>query len=168
MNVPSSMNTTLPAGKVKSSPGRRNTSVWLLESGHMLDDELLYEIRRKNLTSLAEELGGQSKLATKLGKSESQISHLIGRNAHKPIGEVLAREIEGLAGKPRGWLDRVQGVNEKLLLQITHEVDAIAREKKARLTDKRRTELISLHYKIFAEYGVDRETIRSLLRSAIS
>src|SRR6185312_8382095 len=63
------------------------------------------EIRRRNLRVLARLVGGVTQLAERLGKSQSQISHLIGTNPVKNIGDKLAAEIERVFEKPNGWLD---------------------------------------------------------------
>lgn len=44
-------------------------------------------------------------MAEKLGMSESQLSQLMGKNPSKPVGDRLARKIEGKFGLPTGWLD---------------------------------------------------------------
>lgn len=67
------------------------------------------EIRRQNLRSLAELVGGITRLANRLDKTQSQLSHLIGRNPIKNIGDKVAREAERAFNKPSGWLDRDHG-----------------------------------------------------------
>lgn len=62
-------------------------------------------IRRTNMLQLAKVAGGITNLAEKLGKSQSQISQLIGRNPSKNIGDKIARQVERTFGKPRGWMD---------------------------------------------------------------
>lgn len=73
------------------------------------------DIRRENLRSLARSIGGITAIAKKLGKSQSQISHLIGTRPIKNIGDRLSAEIENAFGKNHGWLDkehfRVSGDN---------------------------------------------------------
>lgn len=63
------------------------------------------EIRRMNLRALARAVGGVTQLAERLGKSQSQISHLIGTNPVKNIGDKLAAEVERVFEKSNGWLD---------------------------------------------------------------
>lgn len=63
------------------------------------------DIRRKNLRALARSVGGVTKLAARLGKSQSQISHLIGTNPIKKIGDKIAAHVEQVFSKPFGWLD---------------------------------------------------------------
>lgn len=66
------------------------------------------DIRRKNLRMLAKQVGGVSRLAIKLHRSQSQISHLIGANPIKNIGDIFASKIEEVFEKPVGWLDTLQ------------------------------------------------------------
>lgn len=63
------------------------------------------DIRRKNLRSLARSVGGITQLAERLGKSQSQISHLIGTNPIKNIGDRFAAQVERIFTKPNGWMD---------------------------------------------------------------
>jgi len=64
------------------------------------------EIRRKNLRALARAIGGVTQLAKHLGKTQSQISHLIGTNPVKNIGDRFASHVEKVFNKPTGWLDQ--------------------------------------------------------------
>jgi len=73
-------------------------------------------IRRENLRALAHELGSITALAEYLGKSQSQMSRLIGRRPIKNIGDKLAAEIEDAFSKPSGWLDwRHAGIQDALV-----------------------------------------------------
>ncbi len=63
-------------------------------------------IRRENMRALAKSVGGISKLALRLNKSQSQISHLIGASPIKNIGDKIASQVEAVFEKPAGWLDR--------------------------------------------------------------
>lgn len=63
-------------------------------------------IRRENMRALAKSIGGISKLALKLNKSQSQISHLIGSSPIKNIGDKVAAHTEEAFDKPKGWLDK--------------------------------------------------------------
>lgn len=58
------------------------------------------------MRALAKSVGGISRLALKLNKSQSQISHLIGATPIKNIGDKVAAQIEVVFGKPVGWLDK--------------------------------------------------------------
>lgn len=64
------------------------------------------DIRRDNMRALAESIGGITAMAERLGKSQSQISHLIGYTPIKNIGDRIAAEVEKAFNKPFGWLDR--------------------------------------------------------------
>ncbi len=65
------------------------------------------EIRRKNARHLSTAIGGINSFAEKTGKSQSQISSLIGKSPIKNIGNKIACEIETAFNKPKGWLDNV-------------------------------------------------------------
>ena len=63
------------------------------------------EIRRENARMLAAQYGGLTKLGEKLGRSDSQISQIIGERPIRGIGGRLARTIEKKLGLPDGWMD---------------------------------------------------------------
>lgn len=73
------------------------------------------DIRRENLRALAKSIGGITALAKLLNKSQSQISHLIGANPIKNIGDRLAGQIEKVFNKTHGWLDHEHPELVKLL-----------------------------------------------------
>lgn len=73
------------------------------------------DIRRENLRALAKSIGGITKLAQTLNKSQSQISHLIGQNPIKNVGDRLAAQIEKVFNKSHGWLDHEHPELVKLL-----------------------------------------------------
>ncbi len=78
------------------------------------------DIRRKNLRAIARSVGGVTQLAERLGKSQSQISHLIGTNPVKNIGDRFAAEVEKVFTKPHGWLDHEHhGIQEENALYQT-------------------------------------------------
>ncbi len=64
------------------------------------------DIRRENMRALARSIGGVSAIAQRLGKSQGQISHLIGTTPIKNIGDRIASEVEKEFKKPPGWLDK--------------------------------------------------------------
>lgn len=66
-------------------------------------------IRRENLRALAKLAGGITRLADRLNKTQSQVSHLIGSNPVKNIGDKIAAQAEREFKKPVGWLDREHG-----------------------------------------------------------
>ena len=71
------------------------------------------EIRRRNLRLLSRAAGGVSELAEQLGRSQSQISHLIGSSSTKNVGDRLAAHIERVFHKPAGWLDQIHTMHEE-------------------------------------------------------
>lgn len=73
------------------------------------------EIRRNNLRALAKELGGLCKLAGRLGRSPSYLSHLIKQNPIKNIGDKFSADIEKIFDKPAGWMDRLHDESEDIL-----------------------------------------------------
>jgi phage repressor protein C with HTH and peptisase S24 domain len=76
-------------------------------------------IRRDNARDLSNKCQGISAFAEKLGKSQSQISSLIGTNPTKNIGNKIAREIEAAFGLPHGWMDVLHGPS---ITEIEEEV----------------------------------------------
>ncbi|GJM06865.1 MAG: repressor [marine bacterium B5-7] len=64
------------------------------------------DVRRENMRALARTVGGISAMANRLGKSQGQISHLIGSSPIKNIGDKIAAQVELAFTKPHGWLDR--------------------------------------------------------------
>lgn len=64
----------------------------------------VYDYRRAHFRAWANELGkdGQAELAKLIGRSDSQVSQLLGR---KPMGKKLARALEALRGDPEGSWD---------------------------------------------------------------
>lgn len=65
----------------------------------------IFEIRKKNLSRLAQEIGGITLLAKQLKKSQSQMSQILMKNPTRKIGDKLATIIEKQFKKQRGWLD---------------------------------------------------------------
>lgn len=74
------------------------------------------DIRRENLRILSRQVGGITALAHHLKKTQGQISHVIGKNPLKNIGDRFASQIEHYFNKPHGWLDRLHP-------EITHKGD---------------------------------------------
>lgn len=77
------------------------------------------DIRRQNLRVLSRIAGGVSKLAERLEKSQSQISHLIGTNPVKNIGDKFAAHVERVFNKPYGWLDQMHMGEDGAVYQVT-------------------------------------------------
>lgn len=74
------------------------------------------EIRLANARLLLEECGGQKGMIEKTGRSQSQISQIMGDTPSKAIGGRIARSLEEVFDKPKGWLDQPRtsfGVAEK-------------------------------------------------------
>ncbi|WP_428355935.1 hypothetical protein [Methyloprofundus sp.] len=63
------------------------------------------EIRLENARYLANSIGGVVAMSVRLGKSQPQVSHFIGGNPIKNIGNRIARQIEEAFNKENGWLD---------------------------------------------------------------
>ena len=102
------------------------------------------EIRRENMRLLAKQLGGQNRLAEKLGKSEAQIGALIGRTTMRNIGPRLAREVEERLGTPRGWLDHQQKedyFDQDLLIKSVELVEAALRAERLEVAPEKRARL---------------------------
>ncbi len=87
-------------------------------------DVLIDDIRRQKLAMLAADLGGVCELAKRLDRNESQISQwlngsLLPSGKKRGMRSDTARWIEGIAGKPVGWLDTPDtGLNSPLLNQM--------------------------------------------------
>jgi len=71
----------------------------------MNDKTTIREIRYHNARLLQESVGGQKSMIEITGKSQAQISSILGTNPSKGIGNNLARELEQTFNKPTGWLD---------------------------------------------------------------
>ncbi|MBS0359617.1 MAG: S24 family peptidase [Proteobacteria bacterium] len=63
------------------------------------------DIRRSNMRALCKSVGGIRAMAKVTGKSQSQMSQLIGINPTKNIGDRIAATVEKVFKKPSGWLD---------------------------------------------------------------
>ena len=67
----------------------------------------VFDIRRANLRKLAEQWGGPTTLAAKLGHSNgSYMAQLAGPHPTRDVSEKVAREIEKTLGLPHGWMDK--------------------------------------------------------------
>ena len=63
------------------------------------------EIRRLNARQLAVSVGGPAAFARRIQMGDSQVTQIIGDNAKKNIGNIVAPRIERAFNKPEGWLD---------------------------------------------------------------
>lgn len=67
------------------------------------------QIRRDRLQELVKEAGGQSALASRIGKDKNQVYQWLadpGEAQSRNIGTRSARAVEAAMGKPEGWMDR--------------------------------------------------------------
>lgn len=69
------------------------------------------QTRLNNARQISESVGGQAAFARRLSSSRQQVSHIVGANPIKPIGNRLARKIEATFGYPVGWLDQTHESN---------------------------------------------------------
>lgn len=68
----------------------------------------VFDIRRANLRKLAEQWGGPTTLAAKLGHSNgSYMAQLAGPHPTRDVSEKVAREIEKKLGLPPNWMDKL-------------------------------------------------------------
>lgn len=85
------------------------------------------EIRRLNLEALAAATGGTTALASKLGKSPSQISQWLG--GYRSMTEESAREVETSLRKPFRWMDALHLAEPQPLYKETPpEVSGLAQD----------------------------------------
>lgn len=108
-------------------------------------------IRRANTRLIIEEVyqGKAARFAEAIGRSESYVSRMLTDNAKSKvnIGPRLARTIEEVAGKPKGWLDvahhPVQGLGEDVmtLAMTIASLDREHRETLEKALDLARIEL---------------------------
>jgi len=70
-----------------------------------MEAKTIKDIRLHNARLLQDSVGGQKGMIEKTGRSQSQISSLMGETAWKPIGPKIARALETDFGLPEGWMD---------------------------------------------------------------
>lgn len=63
------------------------------------------EIRLENLTELRRGFSSERQFAIKLNKQPNQVNQWFGKGSARSIQSESAREVEGILGKPYGWLD---------------------------------------------------------------
>lgn len=106
-----------------------NPDIYLLGRCRFNSGMDIAEIRRNNFRQLVatHDKGEPSLAAARLGKSPSQISHLIGPNPSKNIGRQIAREVEAGYGKPVGWLDQRHDTLESVELERGPDIGSLRR-----------------------------------------
>ena len=91
----------------------------------MAKGEDVYQVRRQNLVLLV----GTGSWAEFARRVDTDPNHLYTvKNGHRNLGMELARRIEKVVGKPRGWMDH-QHIDE-VTEQITAEINALPADKK--------------------------------------
>lgn len=66
----------------------------------------IYDIREYNTQLLSEYCGSMAAFSERIGRAQTQVSRLIGKNPTRNIGDKLARHIEACFCLPDYWLDR--------------------------------------------------------------
>ena len=110
-------------GIVMDITDRKKSEAALAESEarwrHLVEQMDIKEVRHRNVRALVKELernagrdgkrtGGLAMLAGMLGKSAAQVSRFASGKPSTHIEDRIAREIEDVFGKERGWMDHVQ------------------------------------------------------------
>ena len=95
-------------------------------------------IRLENAYELQEDAGGQAQIVELTGKSQSQISQIMGKKPIKPIGKIIARELEKLFDKPAGWMDidhsrRESGHQNPEDYDFSNKIQALSKPQRAAL-----------------------------------
>lgn len=78
--------------------------------------EDLDEIRRRNLRSESERLGGDAQFARLIGKDKNQVYQWLrvdGGKQRRNMRKDMARAIEEKIGRPKGWLDQTHAITEQ-------------------------------------------------------
>ena len=78
-------------------------------------------IRRHNLSRLIREAGGQRALAATSGVSAGYLSQVLSIRVNRNVGHNLARRLESGMGKPYGWMDVMEQVAAKGMLNRVRE-----------------------------------------------
>lgn len=71
----------------------------------------IYEIRLANARALASQYDSLAKFAEKIDRVPTQVSRFMGKNPTKNIGISMARHIEDICRKERGWMDTVHDLS---------------------------------------------------------
>jgi len=75
----------------------------------------IYDTRRYNAQLLSQYCGSMAAFSERIGRAQTQVSRLIGKNPTGNIGDKLARHLESCFCLPAYWLDR----------QHHHDLDSI-------------------------------------------
>lgn len=78
----------------------------------------LTEIRRQNLRAVARKFGGITNLGKRIGRSQAQLSHSIGANPVRAIGDKLSAYIEHILDLPTGWLDQIKINIDDIVIEL--------------------------------------------------
>lgn len=87
----------------------------------------VYAIRRMKTLQLVEQAGGPAKFARKIGRSDSQVSQILG-GKHRQIGARLARDIEKAFGLEPGYLDTPPSRFSAIVQEVAEELEKRDRE----------------------------------------
>lgn len=123
------------------------------------------EIRRENLRAVANKLGGNARLAEKLGQSSSFIGQLIGKTPKANIGNTLARKIETQIDKPHGWLDQphtLSALDPDAFIRAVKLAEDAMRAERLTLSPEKRARLYLEIYKRMQTASLDLGDARSL------
>lgn len=86
----------------------------------------IYEIRYHNTRKILQERKLKLKdLADMMDKAPAQVSAFAGVNAHKNIGDQIAREIENAFILPKGYLDRPEINNVSATYEVSRKLPVI-------------------------------------------
>ncbi|QFT55603.1 hypothetical protein FIU95_13695 [Microbulbifer sp. THAF38] len=96
--------------KTPHTPGEVSVYPFAMEAG---------EIRLKNARRLSEEFASLKGFSEALGITQSQLSQLIGPNPRRLIGTTMARRIETVCKKDKGWLDVIHAHKARIEPDIT-------------------------------------------------
>jgi hypothetical protein len=133
-------------------------------------DDLINEIRRRNLRRLIEEYGGARILAKRLNVSESRLSHIMTRA--RTWGERSARAWEKKLGLNTGWFDTDfekrearPSIDNALLAEVSAVVTTEI--KGSSINEEKLVQLIALvFFHALKDGKVDRDLVQGLVRMA--
>jgi len=85
------------------------------------------EIRLINARGLSVSVGGILAMSKKLEKPQAQITHIMGENPTRNIGNKIARQIEEAFSKEEGWLDNIH-LDDDEALESLKNVSELSKE----------------------------------------